>query len=102
MNRIATVTSLRDISAQTTALLIDSSDYEDKEPQSPPYRSRSLNSLTVMGQKCESPLLSISPSLTPMHLGTPVAAYSLATHNHLLHIVLGLRLGLLLRLQPFG
>ena len=71
---------------------IDSSDYEDQEPQSPPYRSRSLDSLTVMDQECESPLPSISPSLTPMHLGTPDAAYSLATHNHLLHIVLGLSL----------
>ena len=81
---------------------IDSSDYEDQEPQSPPYRSCSLDSLTVIGQECESPLPSISPSLTPMHLGTPDAAYSLATHNHLLHIVLGLSLGLMLRLRPIG
>ena len=81
---------------------IDSSDYDDQEPQSPPYRSRSLDSLTVIGQECESPLPSISPSLAPMHLGTSDAAYSLATHNHLLHIVLGLSIGLLLRLRPLG
>ena len=55
---------------------IDYAGYEDQELQSPPYRSRSLDSLTVMGQECESPLPSISPSLFPMHLGTPDAAYS--------------------------
>ena len=55
---------------------IDYAGYEDQELQSPPYRSRSLDSLTVMGQECESPLPSISPSLYPMHLGTPDAAYS--------------------------
>ena len=81
---------------------IDSAGYEDQEPRSPPYRSHSLDSLTVMGQECESPLPSISPSLSPMHLGNPDAAYSLATHNHLLHIVLGLSLGLWLRLGPLG
>ena len=73
---------------------INSADYEDQEPQSPPYRSRSLDSVTIMGQECESPFRSISPSLSTMHLGTPDAAYSLATHNHLLHRVLGLSLGL--------
>ena len=76
--------------------------YEDQEIQSPPYRSRSLDSLTVMGQEYESPLPSISPSLSPIHLGTPEAAYSLATHNYLLHIVVGLSLGLWLRLGPLG
>ena len=55
---------------------IDSAGYEDQEPESPPYRSRSLDSLTVIGQECESPLPSISPSLSPMHLGSPAAAYS--------------------------
>ena len=50
--------------------------YEDQESQFPPYRFRSLDSLTVMGQECESPLPIISPSLSPMHLGTPAAAYS--------------------------
>ena len=39
---------------------IDYAGYEDQEPQSPPYRSRSLDSLTVMGQECESPLPSIN------------------------------------------
>ena len=79
MNRIATATSSRDISAQMTAVIIraiDYAGYEDQELQSPPYRSRSLDSLTFMGQECESPLPSISPSLSPMHLGTPNAAYS--------------------------
>ena len=78
---------------------IDSVGYDDQEPQSPPYLSRSLDSLTIMGQECESPLPSISSSLSPLHLGTTDAAYSLATHNHLLHIVLGLSLGLWLRLE---
>ena len=57
---------------------IDYAGYKDQELQSPPYHSRSLDSLTVMGQECESPLPSISPSLSPspMHLGTPDAAYS--------------------------
>ena len=41
---------------------IDSSDYEDQESQSPPYRSRSLDSLTVMGQECESPQALAPPS----------------------------------------
>ena len=39
---------------------IDYAGYEDQELQSPPYRSRSLDSLTVMGQECESPLPSIN------------------------------------------
>ena len=39
---------------------IDYTGYEDQELQSPPYRSRSLDSLTVMGQECESPLPSIN------------------------------------------
>ena len=60
---------------------IDSAGYEDQGHQSPPYRSHSLDSLTVMGQECVSPLPSISPSLSPMHLGTPDAAYSLASHT---------------------
>ena len=85
---------------------IDYAGYEDQELQSPPYRSRSLDSLTVMGQECESPTLHcqalIRPSLSPMHLGTPDAAYSLATHNYLLHIVVGLSLGQWLRLGPLS
>ena len=31
---------------------IDYAGYEDQELQYPPYRSRSLDSLTVMGQEC--------------------------------------------------
>ena len=55
---------------------IDSAVYEDQELQSPPYRSRSLDSLTVMGQECKSSLPSISPSLSSKHLDIPAAAYS--------------------------
>ena len=79
MNRTATATSSRDISAQTTALLLSTLSITlatRTKSQFPPYRFRSLDSLTVMGQECESPLPSISPSLSPMHLGTPAAAYS--------------------------
>ena len=39
---------------------IDYAGYEDQELKSPPYRFRSLDSLTVMGQECESPLPSIN------------------------------------------
>ena len=38
---------------------IDYAGYEDQK-QSPPYRSRSLDSLIVMSQECESPLPSIN------------------------------------------
>ena len=81
MNRIATATSSsggisRSDDGPVIIRAIDYAGYEDQELQSPPYRSRSLDSLTVMGQECESPLPSISPSLSPMHLGTPDAAYS--------------------------
>ena len=62
---------------------IDSAGYEDQESHSSPCRSRSLD---FMGQEFESPFTSISPSLSSMHLGTLAAAYSLATHNHLLQL----------------
>ena len=55
---------------------IDSADSEGQEPHSPPYRSHLLDNLTVMGQECESPLPSISPSLSPMHLDSLAVAYS--------------------------
>ena len=61
----------------------DSAGYEDQEPHSPPCRSRSLD---VMGKQFKSPFPSIRPSLSSMHLGTPAAAYSLATHNHLFQL----------------
>ena len=62
---------------------IDSAGYDDQKSHSLPCRSRLLD---VMGQEFESPFPSISPSLSSMHLGTPAAAYSLATHNHLLQL----------------
>ena len=62
---------------------INSAGYEDQKPHFPPCRSHSLD---VMGKEYESPFPSISPSLSSMHLDTPAAAYSLATHNHLLQL----------------
>ena len=54
---------------------IDSAGYEDLEPPPSPCHSHSLDNLTIAGQECESPLPR-SSSLSPMHLGSPAAAYS--------------------------
>ena len=87
MNRIATATSSRYISAQMTAPVIirafDYAGYKDQELQSPPYRSRSLDSLTVMGQECESPLPALAPPSPPCTLA-PRMQLLTASHTQLL------------------
>ena len=79
MNRIASTVSLRDILAQDDGPVIicgiDSAGYEDQEPHSPPCRSRSLDNLTVMGRIASLLCQALAPSLSPMHLGIPAAAY---------------------------
>ena len=86
-NRIETTTSSRDISAQTTALLLSAVSIALAT------RSKSLTLLPVVPVRWTSwtwisslrSQANISPSLSTMHLGTPAATYSLATHNHLLY-----------------
>ena len=85
-NRIEMTTSLRDISAQTTALLLST------VLIALATRSKSLTLLPVAPVRWTSwarisslrSQANISPSLSSMHLGTPAATYCLATHNHLL------------------
>ena len=85
-NRIETTTNSRDISAQTTALLLSTVSIALAT------RSKSLTLLPVAPVRWTSwarisslrSQANISPSLSSMHLGTPAATYCLATHNHLL------------------
>ena len=85
-NRIETTTNSRDISAQTTALLLSTVSIALAT------RSKSLTFLPVAPVRWTSwarisslrSQANISPSLSSMHLGTPAATYCLATHNHLL------------------
>ena len=85
-NRIETTMSSRDISAQTTALLLSAVSIALAT------RSKSLTLLPVASVRWTSwtrisslhSQANISPSLSSMHLGTSAATYCLATHNHLL------------------
>ena len=61
----------------------DYAGYEDQELQSPPYRSRSLESLTVMGQECESPLPALAPP-SPLCTLAPRMQLLTASHTQLL------------------
>ena len=86
MNRIETTTNSRDISAQTTALLLSALSITLATmfksltflPVSP-VRWTSWSRISNLRSQAN-----ISPSLSSMHLGTPAAIYFLATHNHLL------------------
>ena len=87
-NRIATTTNTRDISAQTTALLLSA------VSMALATRTKSLTLLPVASVRWTSwarnsslrSQANISPSLSSMHLGTQAASYCLATQNHLLQL----------------
>ena len=87
-NRGATTTSTRDISAQTTALLLSAVSIALAT------RTKSLTLLPVASVRWTSwarnsslcSQANISPSLSSMHLGNQAATYCLATQNHLLQL----------------
>ena len=85
-NRIGTTTSSRDISAQTTALLLSAVSIalatRSKSFTLLPVAPVRWTSWTRISSLCSQ--ANISPSLSSMNLGTPAATYCLATHNHLL------------------